>query len=126
MNPDAALTPDTAYEFEVLAGPGGILDNSANELVSGTVVSFTTSPPAPPVLGTITASAASAGNVVVLSGSGFSSIPSENEIVFQNKTVNPSDSDPGALTVTVPVQAQSGDVHVVVGGSQTTNTLPFR
>ena len=69
----------------------------------------------------ITPSIASVGATITVSGSGFSSIPNQNMVLFTstrgNGTVTavPLTASPGSLTVNVPSVATSGDVDVKVG-----------
>ncbi|MEZ4569727.1 MAG: NPCBM/NEW2 domain-containing protein [Thermomicrobiales bacterium] len=47
ITPDSDLEADTTYVLTVAGGPGGVADLAGNPLVSDTVISFTTSAPAP-------------------------------------------------------------------------------
>ncbi|HET9233700.1 MAG TPA: Ig-like domain-containing protein, partial [Candidatus Eisenbacteria bacterium] len=110
--------------YDVVVG-SGLQDYNANPLSNPGTSSFTTGAAPLLALAAVNAPAALPGNIIVLSGSGFSDVEAQNTIVFSGGVaVTPSAADPGALSVPVPSTALTGVLQVVVG-PDSSNALPF-
>ena len=122
FDPAAPLDFNATYDVVVTAG---LLDYNSNPLMNPGTSTFTTGTAPLLSLAAVNAPAALPGNIIVLSGSGFSDVEAENTIVFSGDVaVTPSTADPGALSVPVPSTALSGTVLVVVG-PDSSNSMPF-
>jgi len=121
FKPATALQYATTYEIELTTG---LMDYDGNALTGAGVFPFATQAAPSLVLNAVNPSTARIGSPIVLSGTGFESTTSLNQVVFGGVTVLPSSGDPGALTVIVPNGVTSGTVQVVTS-TQTSNTLPF-
>jgi DNA-binding beta-propeller fold protein YncE len=122
MVPIQAL--DTSHQYNVVyegtiqaSGGGGALTNPGE-------TDFTTQPPPPLELVAVNPPSALRGVEIVLSGSGFDPIPSNNTVLFNDVAATPTDGDVNDLHVFVPLDAVAGSVRVAAG-PDTTDTLPF-
>ena len=59
------------------------------------------------------------GTKVTISGEGFSSIPSENTVLFNGKTASVLSADANSLVVEAPDGVTSGPVSITINGQQT-------
>lgn len=81
---------------------------------------------AQPVVTAIEPAATSIGSPIVISGSGFSSVPSQNFVTIDGiaaEVRNPT--APGAIVAIVPAGATAGDVVVTVGGQSASGPSPI-
>ena len=90
----------------------------------GDTLTFTTQPRPTLALASISPMAVTAGASVVLSGTGFSTIPAQNVVLFNGAIADVSAAAFDQLRVNVPRSATSGPVTVTVGAAST-NALQF-
>lgn len=80
----------------------------------------------PLAITSITPSVGHVGGSVTLTGTGFSSIPANNEIKFNNVSSLATSSTPTRITVTIPNDATTGKITLSVGGVTTTSSEDFK
>lgn len=122
-----ALIPQSAFEYGtgyVIQTTSGITDMSGGQLANPGQYEFTTAAKPPLVLAAVTPPAASVGASLVLSGSGFDAIASNDKILFNTMSVAPYEAGVDYMKVIVPLGAIPGTVRAVVG-VDTSNAVPF-
>jgi hypothetical protein len=65
------------------------------------------------------------GDKITITGSGFSSVLSDNVVSFNNVVTEVLEASPDRLLVTVPKQAESGDIQVAQNGSLPSKGIYF-
>jgi YVTN family beta-propeller protein len=121
LTPVAPLAENTVYTIDVTTG---IRDASAGPLTAAASTSFTTAGPPALAVGSISPPSGTVGITAVLSGTGFSTTPAQNTVLFNGTPGIVTAAGKDFLDVTVPIGATSGPVQVTVGAS-TSNTLGF-
>jgi YVTN family beta-propeller protein len=121
ITPISTLSENTTYTIEITTG---ILDDAGGPLAAAVTSSFVTAGPPALTLNSISPPSGTVGITAVLSGTGFSTDPSENQVLFNGVPANVTEASRDHLNVTVPIGATSGPVSVVVGPG-TSNELDF-
>ncbi|RKZ15976.1 hypothetical protein DRQ53_07615, partial [bacterium] len=121
MIPLNGLAPSTLYE---IVSAATITDASGGVLTNPTLTTFSTQAPPPLAITSIGPPSATVGTPIVISGSGFAALASDNTVAFGAVSAAASDVGPGFITVYVPLNGESGDL-TVRANSQTSNGLPF-
>lgn len=94
------LSNGTAYTFVVIAT--NALGNSAGSNVSNIIT-----PHIPPVITSFAPTSGPVGTTVIISGTGFSTTPSDNSVYFGDVKANVSQASETSLTLTIPTGAGS-------------------
>ncbi len=88
-------------------------------------LSYTTGVPIIPVLSSLDPVTGKVGSTVVITGTNFSTVLSENIVKFNGLQANITDGNETSLTVTVPAGVPAGDVDVTVTVDGESNVLTF-
>ncbi|MCZ6690690.1 MAG: IPT/TIG domain-containing protein [Planctomycetota bacterium] len=120
-----ATTIDTNVPAECITGPvtvevAGLVSNE----VWFCLGSLSTPPPTPTLI-SLSPPSGPAGASVTITGSDFSSTPSENVVRLSGLRAAATAASPGTLTVDVPSAATTGPVTVSVGGREATGSLSY-
>ncbi len=107
--PSASLAFSTRYELTIDAG---IADRFGNPLGTPFVASFTTEAEPPLHVAGIVPASASAGSVVIFTGTGFDPDPDATTVHFAGADAVPVDASATALVVWVPPEAETGEVTI--------------
>jgi YVTN family beta-propeller protein len=108
----------------VLSVAAGALDQDGQAMASGASATFTTQTQPPLALASVYPPSAKVGDQVVLTGRGFSLVPSQNVVLFNDVLANVTSSSFEELRVNVPSGATTGAVRVTIG-SVTSNPANF-
>lgn len=92
----------------------GALDLEGQALAAPRVVNFTIGPAPPLAITAITPRAANGKAPLVISGRGFSRVPAENQVLFNGRPARVRTASDNALAVSVPEDAVTGEIWVVV------------
>lgn len=76
-------------------------------------------------IGSISSNTGSAGSSVTITGSGFSSIPSQDIVSFNGVSGTITYASGNRIVVTVPNGASTGDISVTTPNGTTSSTAPF-
>ncbi|MGV3523868.1 MAG: beta strand repeat-containing protein [Candidatus Sericytochromatia bacterium] len=109
----------TQYSFSVNPVTPLTLTNAQTTNVSITAT------PAEVTLDTLTPTSGPIGTVLVIDGSGFSTLAANNTVYFGTTPVTPSAASADQLTVTVPANLSGTQSVTVAVGAQTSNALNF-
>ena len=74
-------------------------------------------------ISSISPDSGTAGALITITGSGFSAVPEENIVMFNNVAAQVQMSSATAIVVTVPAQATTGKVTVKVGEANANNPV---
>src|SRR5262249_25686617 len=102
----------------------GALDLDGQGTATTSSTTFTTQALPPLALASVYPPSAKVGDQVVLSGRGFSSVPSQNVVLFNDVLANVTSSSFEELRVNVPTGAATGAIKVTLG-SVTSNPINF-
>ena len=130
----SGLTNGTLYYFRV-AAVNGVGTGASATAVSATPVAPATVPDAPEV-SSFTPEMGVVGATVMITGTGFSTTAAENTVTFLGEEANDADNveaiistspapTAASLTVTVPLDAQTGKISVMVGTAADTSDGSF-
>src|SRR5262249_8810282 len=108
----------------VLSVAAGAVDQDGQGMASDASASFTSQAQPPLALASVYPPSAKEGDQVVLSGRGFSLVPSQNVVLFNDVLANVTSSAVEELRVNVPSGASTGVVRVTIG-SVTSNPVNF-
>ncbi|MCZ6690332.1 MAG: IPT/TIG domain-containing protein [Planctomycetota bacterium] len=127
----AAVTASTVTTIDTNV-PAGCISGRVTVEVASLVsngVSFCldslSTPPPPPTLISLSPSSGPAAASVTITGSDFSSTPSNNVVRFSGLRASVTAASPGMLSVNVPSATTTGPVTVSVGGQEATVSLNF-
>jgi len=122
----AAVKSATATQLVVTvpanATTGTVSVQVGDKSVTGLI--FTVVSPAAPTLSSVSPTSGKVGSTVTLSGTGFSTAPSQNMVKFNGVVAAVTSATATSLTVTVPANATNGNVTVTVNG-KTSAGIPF-
>jgi len=122
MTPSASLDPGTSYEVFVTAG---LQDDTGAPLTNPATGTFSTAPPPPLVLTSVSPPSALPGVLLTLAGTGFDPLAGNNTVNFSGVVGVPAiETGAGFVRVRVPANARSGAITVGVGGN-TSTPVPF-
>ncbi len=78
-----------------------------------------------PTITSVQPSAGIIGSTVTINGSGFSTTPSDNEVILGLTNTVATASTTNSLTFVVPAEATTGPISVIVNGEKTTTSSHF-
>ena len=119
--PQEVLREGTLYE--VVLTPG-IKETDGESLPVELVTSFTVEGVAQPFVSALTPASGIPGDEVVIRGSAFSPVSTQNRVTFGGVSAQVRSASATQLTVVVPSGARTGPVVVTVG-TQRSNEVPF-
>ena len=129
----STLTNATLYYFRVAAvnsvGTGAYYPGATDAAVSAT-------PAVPLAISSISPTSGAVGETVMITGTGFSTTAGDNTVTFLGEEANDADNveaivstspapTAASLTVTVPPDAQTGKISVMVGSAADTSAASF-
>lgn len=120
LTPASPLPASATLELAV----AGLQATAGSTLSNPDTTSFTTAPPPPLALTSISPTAAAVGGTVVLSGTGFDPVATNNVVFFGSMSTRAFATRTGGLSVTVPNGATTGSVRVEARG-QVSGTKAF-
>ena len=119
---DTAIRATFRISYSAVEGPTAV--TVTNMLGSGT--SGFTVLPTPPEITALNPAQGPVSRLVKITGSGFSSVPSENAVLFSGVTAPVFAATPSSILTSVPEGATTGPVTVQLRGSALSNTLTFQ
>ncbi|MCK4349825.1 MAG: T9SS type A sorting domain-containing protein, partial [Candidatus Krumholzibacteria bacterium] len=119
--PVANLADGATYVIEVT---DGLLDETMTPVLNPAVTNFTTAATVPLVLSSVNPPSATPHVIIVLAGTGFDPVLTNNTVLFNDIEVAPRDGSIDYLNVKVPSGVESGTIRVVAG-PDTSNARSF-
>lgn len=121
----ATVTEATKTSLTVTV-PEGVNTGKIEVTVNGTTVVSSADFIVPPVVNSFSPSGAIAGSSIVITGTGFSSTPGNNQVTFNNgKAATVTQASSTSLTVVAPSDGSTGKIVVTVGGESSTSGADF-
>jgi PKD repeat protein len=106
----------STFQLDLLGGPALVsIETTGGPISYDVSVSFD---PAPVVITSVTPTSGGLGTPVTITGSGFSSVTSENMVLFGTIAGKVTSATSTALSVLVPANARDGEIRVIVGAEE--------
>lgn len=118
-------TIDTSVPFNSTRGPVTVRVAGETSNEAWFCVSTTSTPPPPPTMIFLTPTSGPAGSTFLITGTDFSTTPSNNFVMMNNVMAMVLSATWNDLTVEVPPSATTGPVTVTVEGRDATSSLLF-